>query len=139
MILYFLCQVTQSLRVTPGAGLADGETLERLWSYLRSFSSMTKGWVHQSGLTCWLMHCVTTHEKFDKSWVKHLSLLLPPILQNNCIIKFLLQFKNLPVDIFILYYLERMLCIMFTSCSMLQVCTYHKVHFYSDSLLPAWQ
>ena len=37
-----LQQVSKSLRVTPGAGLADGDTLERLWSYLRCFASMTK-------------------------------------------------------------------------------------------------
>jgi hypothetical protein len=28
--------------VTHSAGLADGETLERLWAYLRPFGSMTK-------------------------------------------------------------------------------------------------
>ncbi|XP_064622784.1 uncharacterized protein LOC135484988 [Lineus longissimus] len=36
------CQVRYSPRRLPGFGLTDGESLERLWSYLRSFSKITK-------------------------------------------------------------------------------------------------
>ncbi|XP_064622542.1 uncharacterized protein LOC135484790 [Lineus longissimus] len=36
------CQVRYSPRRLPGFGLTDGESLERLWSYLRSFSKIAK-------------------------------------------------------------------------------------------------
>lgn len=36
------CQVFYSPRRTPGVGLTDGESLERLWSYLGKFSRITK-------------------------------------------------------------------------------------------------
>ena len=35
-------QLTMSARYKTGFGLTDGEVLERLWSYLRRFSKMTK-------------------------------------------------------------------------------------------------
>ncbi|XP_057297873.1 uncharacterized protein LOC130628863 [Hydractinia symbiolongicarpus] len=36
------CQVQHSIRRMEGFGLMDGELMERLWSYLRSFSKITK-------------------------------------------------------------------------------------------------
>ncbi|CAI8020679.1 hypothetical protein GBAR_LOCUS12350 [Geodia barretti] len=36
------CQIEFNPRSIPGFGLSDGEVLERLWSYLRRFSAMTK-------------------------------------------------------------------------------------------------
>ncbi|XP_030297532.1 uncharacterized protein LOC115596498 isoform X2 [Sparus aurata] len=36
------CQISYSCRNVEGAGLADGEQLERLWSYLRRFGKVTK-------------------------------------------------------------------------------------------------
>lgn len=36
------CQVLYGPRRTPGIGLTDGESLERLWSYLGKFSAITK-------------------------------------------------------------------------------------------------
>ncbi|XP_066935364.1 uncharacterized protein [Clytia hemisphaerica] len=36
------CQVKNSIRRLDGFGLMDGEHMERLWSYLRSFSKITK-------------------------------------------------------------------------------------------------
>ncbi|XP_038050149.1 uncharacterized protein LOC119723516 [Patiria miniata] len=36
------CQVQYSTRWKQGFGLTDGETMERLWSYLRRFSAITK-------------------------------------------------------------------------------------------------
>ena len=38
----FIMQVLYSPRRCPGLGLTDGEGIERLWSYLRKFSYMTK-------------------------------------------------------------------------------------------------
>ncbi|XP_064633909.1 uncharacterized protein LOC135491738 [Lineus longissimus] len=38
----FACQVRYSPRRNPGFALSDGESLERLWSYLRNFSKITK-------------------------------------------------------------------------------------------------
>ena len=35
-------EVIHSTRWRPGYGLTDGEVMERLWSYLRRFSSITK-------------------------------------------------------------------------------------------------
>lgn len=35
-------QLNYGQRCTPGTGLTDGEGIERLWSYLRGFSKITK-------------------------------------------------------------------------------------------------
>ena len=42
MQLKIKLQVTYGPRRCAGIGLSDGETMERLWSYLRRFSRMTK-------------------------------------------------------------------------------------------------
>lgn len=47
MINIFFCfdsalKISYSCRNVEGAGLADGEQLERLWSYLRRFGKVTK-------------------------------------------------------------------------------------------------
>ena len=43
MFLWFFgLQVLYSPRRTEGLGLTDGESLERLWSYLGKFSKITK-------------------------------------------------------------------------------------------------
>ena len=42
MITIKLMQVLYSPRQCEGLGLSDGEVMERLWSYLRRFSRMTK-------------------------------------------------------------------------------------------------
>ena len=39
---YLLLQIAFSPRRNNGYGLTDGEGIERLWSYLRGFSSITK-------------------------------------------------------------------------------------------------
>ncbi|KAJ8381210.1 hypothetical protein SKAU_G00019880 [Synaphobranchus kaupii] len=36
------CQIKYSIRPLEGFGTTDGEGMERLWSYLRTFSRMTK-------------------------------------------------------------------------------------------------
>ncbi|KAK6321850.1 hypothetical protein J4Q44_G00088260 [Coregonus suidteri] len=36
------CQVTDGTRYVTGSGLAEGEQMERLWSYLRKFGKITK-------------------------------------------------------------------------------------------------
>ncbi len=40
--IYLFMQIEFSPRRQNGYGLTDGEGIERLWSYLRGFSSMTK-------------------------------------------------------------------------------------------------
>ena len=39
---YMCIQVSRNPRNIPGYALSDGEVVERLWSYLRRFSTMTK-------------------------------------------------------------------------------------------------
>ena len=40
--MYTRFQIKYGPKVTPDVGLTDGETMERLWSYMRGFSSITK-------------------------------------------------------------------------------------------------
>ena len=41
-LLYILLKVQYGPQICHGIGLSDGETMERLWSYLRRFNRMTK-------------------------------------------------------------------------------------------------
>lgn len=52
-------QVLYNPRRVDGAGLTDGECMERLWSYLRKFSKMTKEMTSDNRvdvLSCALFH-----------------------------------------------------------------------------------
>lgn len=61
-------------RYVEGAGLADGEQMERLWSYLRRFGKVTKE-MRPSHLIDLLTDALLHHGKTPEATLVHLELL----------------------------------------------------------------